>query len=96
MVGRYLMQRLIEGIITLWLITLVVFFLLRLGGSNPVEYMLPPDASRADIEKLTRAYGFDQPLLQQYWIFNRKLLRGDLGNALAWDKRPTVKATPKN
>jgi len=88
--GRYLMQRLIEGIITLWLITLVVFFLLRLGGSNPVEYMLPPDASRADIEKLTKAYGFDQPLLQQYWLFNRKLLRGDLGDALAWDKRPTV------
>jgi peptide/nickel transport system permease protein len=77
-VGRYLMQRLIEGLITLWLITLVVFFLLRLGGSNPVEYMLPPDASRADIEKLTRAYGFDQPLLQQYWLFNWKLLRGDV------------------
>jgi peptide/nickel transport system permease protein len=52
--------------------------------------MLPPEATQADIDKLTKAYGFDRPLLQQYWIFNQKLLRGDLGDALAWDKRPTV------
>jgi peptide/nickel transport system permease protein len=88
--GRYVIKRLIEGIITLWLITLAVFFILRLGGSNPIEYMLPPEATQADIDKLTRAYGFDKPLIQQYWIFNKKLLRGDLGDALAWDKRPTV------
>lgn len=88
--GRYIIKRLVEGLITLWLITLAVFFILRLGGGNPVEYMLPPEATQADIDKLTRAYGFDQPLIQQYWIFNKKLLRGDLGDALAWDKRPTV------
>jgi peptide/nickel transport system permease protein len=84
------MKRLIEGAITLWLITLAVFFILRLGGGNPVTYMLPPEATQADIDKLTRAYGFDKPLLQQYWMFNQKLLHGDLGDALAWDKRPTV------
>jgi ABC-type dipeptide/oligopeptide/nickel transport system permease component len=89
-VGQYIMQRLIEGLVTLWLITLAVFFLLRLGGGNPIEYMLPPEASRADIAKLTAAYGFDKPLLHQYWLFNKKLFRGDLGDALAWDKRPTV------
>jgi len=88
--GRYIVKRLIEGIITLWLITLAVFFILRLGGGNPIEYMLPPEASQADIDKLTQAYGFDKPLIHQYWIFNKKLLRGDLGDALAWDKRPTI------
>ncbi len=88
--GRYTIKRVFEGIISLWLITLVVFFLLRVGGGNPIEYMLPPEATQADIEKLTKAYGFDKPLFQQYLLFNRKLLRGDMGNALAWDKRPTV------
>lgn len=88
--GRYIIRRLLEGLITLWLITLAVFFILRLGGGNPVAYMLPPEATQADIDKLTKAYGFDKPLLHQYWIFNAKLLRGDLGDALAWDKRPTV------
>ncbi len=88
--GRYILKRLVEGIITLWLISLAVFFILRLGGSNPIEYMLPPEATQADIDKLTRAYGYDKPLVYQYWKFNLKLLQGDLGNALAWDKRPTV------
>ena len=88
--GRYIVKRFIEGVITLWLITLAVFFILRLGGGNPVEYMLPPEATQADIDKLTQAYGFDKPLLHQYWIFNKKLMRGDLGDALAWDKRPTI------
>ncbi len=88
--GPYIRKRSIEGIITLWLITLAVFFLLRLGGGNPIEYMLPPEASQADIDSLTKAYGFDKPLWEQYWIFNLKLIQGDLGNALGWDKRPTV------
>ncbi len=88
--GRYILKRLFEGVITLWLITLAVFFILRLGGGNPIEYMLPPEATQADIDKLTQAYGFDKPLFQQYLIFNAKLLRGDLGSALAWDKRPTL------
>ena len=88
--GRYILKRLFEGIITLWLITLAVFFILRLGGSNPIEYMLPPEATQADIDNLTKAYGYDKPLVYQYFIFNLKLLQGDLGNALAWDKRPTI------
>ena len=72
--GPYIRKRSIEGIITLWLITLAVFFLLRLGGGNPIEYMLPPEASQADIDSLTKAYGFDKPLWEQYWIFNLKLI----------------------
>ena len=35
-------------------------------------------------------YGYDKPLVYQYWVFNLKLLQGDLGNALAWDKRPAL------
>jgi hypothetical protein len=62
-VGQFMVKRSIEGLITLWLITLAVFFLLRLGGGNPIAYMLPPEATQADIDKLTKAYGFDRPLL---------------------------------
>ena len=69
--GRYILKRLLEGMITLWLITLAVFFVLRLGGGNPVEYMLPPEATQADVAALTKAYGFDKPLIEQYYIFNK-------------------------
>ncbi len=72
------------------LITLAVFILLRLGGGNPVEYMLPPEATQADVEKLTAAYGFDKSIWVQLGIYYQNLFQGDLGDALQWDHQPVV------
>ena len=88
--GRYVLRRVLQGVITLYIVTLAVFFMLRVGGGNPVVHMLPPDASPLDLQLMTEAYGFDKPLHHQYWIFNRNLLQGDLGDSLGWDKRPAV------
>ena len=88
--GRYIFTRVAQGIITLWLISLAVFFVLRLGGGNPIEYMLPEDATGLDEQLLVEAYGFDKPIAYQYWLYNKKLMRGDFGDAMGWDKRPTV------
>lgn len=88
--SRYIIRRVVEGVITLILITLGVFILLRLGGGNPVEYMLPPEATQADVEKLTAAYGFDKSLLEQLGIYYRNLLQGDMGYALQYDHQPVV------
>ena len=86
----YIIRRVFAGIITMILITLAVFILLRLGGGNPVEYMLPPEATQADVEKLTAAYGFDKSIWQQLGIYYSNLLRGDLGDALQWDHLPVA------
>ena len=88
--GSYIIRRVFAGIITMILITLAVFILLRLGGGNPVEYMLPPEATQADIEKLTAAYGFDRSIWVQLGIYYQNLFQGDLGDALQWDHQPVV------
>ena len=88
--GTYITKRVAQGVLTLWLITVGVFFVLRLGGGNPIEYMLGEYATAQDEIELTQAYGFDKPLAYQYWLYNKKLLMGDLGNAMGWDKRPVV------
>ena len=88
--SRYIIRRVFEGVITLILITLGVFILLRLGGGNPVEYMLPPEATQADVEKLTAAYGFDKSIWEQLGIYYRNLLQGDMGYALQYDHQPVV------
>lgn len=87
---RYIARRVFEGIITMILITLAVFILLRLGGGNPVEYMLPPEATQADVAKLTAAYGFDKSVWEQLGIYYRNLFRGDMGYALQFDNQPVV------
>ena len=88
--GSYIIRRVFAGVVTMILITLAVFILLRLGGGNPVEYMLPPEATQADVEKLTAAYGFDRSIWVQMGIYYQNLLRGDLGDALQWDHQPVV------
>ena len=86
----YIARRIFAGIITMILITLAVFILLRLGGGNPVEYMLPPEATQADVERLTEAYGFDKSIWVQLGIYYQNLFQGDMGDALQWDHRPVV------
>ena len=84
--GRYIARRLLQGVVTIWLVTLVIFSLLRFTG-DPVSYMLPPDATKEDRARLIALYGFNDPLWQQYLVFNRNLLHGRFGPSLRWDSR---------
>ena len=84
--GRYIARRLLQGVVTIWLVTLGIFSLLRLTG-DPVSYMVPPDATKEDRARLIALYGFNDPLWQQYLVFNRNLLNGRFGPSLRWDSR---------
>jgi peptide/nickel transport system permease protein len=85
--GRYAFKRFCYGLVTLWLVTLFVFCLLRVSG-DPIKYMLPPEASFSDIERLRRIHGLDKPLWEQYLLFNKSILTGEFGISLRWDQRP--------
>src|SRR5215471_11908498 len=84
---RYAVQRLGYGVVTMWLVTLCVFALLRVSG-DPIKYMLPPEASFSDIERMRRVHGLDKPLWQQYLLFNKGIVTGEFGVSLRWDHRP--------
>jgi len=75
--------------VTIWLVTLGVFSVLRLSG-DPVSYMLPPDASKEDRARLIALYGFNDPLWKQYVVFNSNLLHGRFGPSLRWDSRDAL------
>ena len=79
---RYITHRVLQGIVTIWLVTLGVFSVLRMTG-DPVSYMLPPDASKEDRARLIALYGFNDPLWKQYVVFNNNLLHGRFGPSLA-------------
>ena len=86
---RYITHRVLQGIVTIWLVTLGVFSVLRLSG-DPVSYMLPPDASKEDRARLIALYGFNDPLWKQYVVFNSNLLHGRFGPSLRWDSRDAL------
>jgi oligopeptide transport system permease protein len=69
--------RVVEALITLWLLATLCFFLLRAapGGPFDSEKAAPPEVQTA----LATQYRLDQPLLAQYGSWLADVLRGDLG-----------------
>ena len=82
---RYIATRLIQTIITLWILTLVVFILTRISG-NPVDTLLPLEASEEHRARISKLWGLDKPLTQQYYTFMSNISRGELGTSLKWQQ----------
>ena len=68
----------------------IVFFLGRLTG-NPVDMILPEDATGEDRAALIKTLGLDGPLHEQYLIFVGHALQGDLGTSIRY-RQPAVEA----
>lgn len=88
--SRFIARRLLQGLLLVCLVATVVFFLGRFTG-NPVDLMLPEDATAEDRAELIRNLGLDGPLYQQYAIFVGKALHGDLGTSIRM-REPAVDA----
>jgi peptide/nickel transport system permease protein len=86
--SRYIVRRLLQGIVLLCMVATVVFFLGHLTG-NPVDLMLPEDATPADRVAMIKALGLDGSLQHQFFIFVGNALRGDLGTSIRM-REPTV------
>jgi peptide/nickel transport system permease protein len=79
--GRYLLKRLGRAVLTVFGVMSITFLLSRLSG-DPAGLILPPTATKADIARLGRSLGFDQPLIVQYLKYFGNAIQGNLGNSL--------------
>lgn len=78
--SKYILNRILSGILTLFLILTLVFFMMRMIGGNPVYSLLKgSDPSPEDIQYYTHLYGFDRPILVQYGEYILNIFRGDWG-----------------
>src|SRR5256885_880328 len=77
----FLASRLTRALIAVWLVSTVVFVVMRLSG-DPVPLLLPPDAPRSEIFRVRRELGLDRPLPAQYGAFLANALRGDFGRSI--------------
>ena len=78
---RFIVQRLLQGIVLLVLVAAIVFFLGRLTG-NPVDLMLPEGSPPEDRIAMIKALGLDGPVWRQFLIFIGNALHGDLGTSI--------------
>jgi peptide/nickel transport system permease protein len=81
-VFEFLVQRAFISIITLLLITLIVFTGVRLIPGDPARVMGGTDADPAGLEEIRQKYGLRDPIPVQYLRWLGLLVRGDLGESI--------------
>lgn len=85
---RFVLRRLVFGIVLLFAITTLAFTLLYLGGGDIARRILGQNASQEAVDQRAAELGLDQPLFQQYTSWLGSALQGDLGRS--WFTGQTV------
>lgn len=84
---RYLVQRLFAAVITIWITSIVVTMLIHAVPGDPVRIMYAQwQASPEQIEAVRTNLGLDKPLHVQYWLFLKRVAKGDLGRSIQGDQ----------
>lgn len=78
---RYLLRRLLESVVTLVLVTMVVFAGVRALPGDQVRALAGEEADPAVLEQLRHEYGLDQSIPVQYGRYVAKAFSGDLGTS---------------
>lgn len=89
---RYLIKRILMLIPLMIGITLITFSVIHLAPGEPVEMQMAmnPKVGKEARERLTKFYGLDKPLHEQYVSWVGKIVRFDLGRSFSSDNRPVV------
>ncbi len=77
--ATYLLRRLGLAIITLLLLSVLIFFAGQVLPGDPARAILGPFASQSAVASLDHQLGVDRPLLTQYWSWISGAVHGNLG-----------------
>jgi ABC-type dipeptide/oligopeptide/nickel transport system permease component len=78
--SRFALRRLGYSLLSLFLLSVVIFLFVRVTG-DPAVLLVEPGASAADMAAMRQQLGLDRALPMQYWSFLSGLARGDLGKS---------------
>jgi peptide/nickel transport system permease protein len=82
--GQFMMRRTIYAVITLLILSLTIFTVVRLTG-DPVTLMAEPGAQEADLARLRVEWGLDLPWPVQYATFVKNVVTGKLGQSFNYE-----------
>jgi oligopeptide transport system permease protein len=86
-VFKYIVKRLAYAVLTLFVLSALTFFMMRLLPGDPFigEKAIPETTLKA----LNAKYGLDQPLFVQFGMYIRNILQGDLGLSIHYNRPVT-------
>jgi len=77
---RYVLGRILQAVILIFVVATVVFLIVRATG-DPLDVVTDPRATEETREAIAKELGLDRPLVVQYGIFMANLGRGDFGTS---------------
>ena len=87
--GKYVLRRILYAIPIAFGVSVVCFSLVYIAPGDPLQTILPPDATAETIAIVKHAYGFDKPLPVQFLVWLGRVLDGDFGISIA-TRRPVI------
>src|SRR5690625_831639 len=84
--SNYILKRFLSIIPVLIIVAIIVFSITFITPGDPATYILGPDASPDNIEKLREEMGLNQPFFQQFFAWIGSMFQGDLGMSVFLNK----------
>ena len=88
--GAFLIRRLLAVLPVLLVVSLLVFFMLRLAPGDPAAVIAGNNATSEDIANIRAHMGLDKPIAAQYVLWLGQVLQGDLGYSYYLSKPVTA------
>ena len=79
--GWYVARRALLSFLVIIGTIILTFYLSHLLPGNPAALYAGSNPSPQEIQRITQLYGFNQPVLTQFWIYITDIFRGDLGTS---------------
>ena len=76
---NFIIRRVIQVLISLFIVATLVFFLFRLLPGDPTAAMIQPEMTAEAQKMILERFGLDRPLHEQYFMYMTNLLQGDMG-----------------
>ena len=82
----YLFRRLLGTIPVMVVVAVFIFLMLRLTPSDPAAIIAGDNATTEQVAQIRSQLGLDRPMIEQFFIWSGKVLRGDLGESFFFKK----------
>jgi ABC-type dipeptide/oligopeptide/nickel transport system permease component len=79
----YVIRRVLQGILTIFIVSLITFSMMHLGPGDPIEaFVGERPLTTEQLDLLRERWGLDRPLHEQYINWMSRMLRGDFGDSI--------------
>ncbi len=86
----FLLKRIIRALFTVFIVTFIIFVLIRVIPGDPVRMMVSGTAPKSAVEALRKELGLDKPVVLQFVDFIKKAVGGDFGESFFRSKHGGV------